>query len=156
MPAFEFGKTGMGRDRFKEIFSTKIYSKQLSHLPYNLRPEQYRWMLVGDHVANFNKKCARNYHPLDSIYVDESMSRWYGIGGNWINSGLPDYIAIDRKTENGCDIQNTADGLSGIMMQMKLVNNSSEEDLHSPEENYGFLHCTKVMLSLLQPWVNKQ
>ena len=31
-----------------------------------------------------------------------------------------------------------------------------KEDLHSPEERYGLLHGTKVMLNILQPWVNKQ
>ena len=84
------------------------------------------------------------------------MSRWYGIGGHWINAGLPQYIAIDRKPENGCEIQNASGVFSGIMMQLKLVNTSSEEDLHYPEEHYGLLHCTKVMLNILQPWVNKQ
>ena len=78
-------------------------------------------MLVDDHVANFNKHRARKYYPSDSIYVDESMSRWYGIGGHWINSSLTQYIAIDRKPENGCDIQNTAEAISGIMMQLKLI-----------------------------------
>ena len=73
-------------------------------------------MLVDDHIANFNKKRASNYHPSDSICADESMYRWYGIGGNWINASLSQYIAIDRNSENGCDIQNSADGVSGIMM----------------------------------------
>ena len=41
-------------------------------------------------------------------------------------------------------------------MQLKLDNNSSEEDLHYPEEHYGLLHGTKVMLNLFQPWVNKK
>ena len=113
-------------------------------------------MLVDDHVSNFNKNRARNYHPSDSIYVDEYMSRWYGIGGHWINSGLPQYIAIDRKPENGCEIQNAADGVSDIMMQLKLVKTSYEKDLHSPEEHYGLLDGTKLMLNLLQPGVNKQ
>ena len=89
-------------------------------------------MIVDDHVANFNKKCARNHHPSDSICVDESMSRWYGIGGHWINSVLPQYIAIDRNLENGCEIQNASDGFSGILMQLKIVINSSEQDLHYP------------------------
>ena len=61
-----------------------------------------------------------NKHPSDSICVDESMYRWYGIRGNWINANLPQYIVIDRKPENGCGIQNTADGVSGIIMQLKL------------------------------------
>ena len=38
------------------------------------------------------------------ICVDESMSRWYGIGGNWIDASLPQNIEIDRKSENSCDI----------------------------------------------------
>jgi hypothetical protein len=51
----------------------------------------------------------------------ESLSKWYGLGGSWINMGLPHYIAIDRKPEDGCDIQNAACGCSGVMMQLKLV-----------------------------------
>ena len=58
----------------------------------------------------------RNYHPSDYICVDESMSRWHGIGGHWINSSLPQHIEIDRNPENGCEIQNAADVVSGIIM----------------------------------------
>ena len=75
---------------------------------------------------------------------------------HWINAGLTQYIAIDRKPENGCEIQNAADGVFGIMMQLKLVKTSSEEDLHYPEEHDGLSHDTKVMLNILQPWLNKQ
>ena len=78
------------------------------------------------------KTVLRNYHPSDSICVDESMYRWYGIGGHYINAGLSQYIAIDRKPENDCEIPNAADGVSGIMMQLKLVKTSSGEDLHYP------------------------
>ena len=34
------------------------------------------------------------------LCVDESMSRWYGQGGNQINHWLPMYVVIDRKPEN--------------------------------------------------------
>ena len=84
------------------------------------------------------------------------MYRWYGIGGHYINAGLPQYIAIDRKPENDCEIPNAADGVSGIMMQLKLVNNSSGEDLHYPEGHDGLLQDLKVMLNIFQPWINKQ
>ena len=82
-------------------------------------------MLVDDYIVNFNKNRARNYHTSDSICADESMPRWYGIEGHWINSGLPQYIVIDRNPENGCEVQNDADGVSGITMQLNLVKNSS-------------------------------
>ena len=61
------------------------------------------------------------------------MSRCYGIGGHWINSGLPHYIAIDRNPQNCGEIQNADGEFSCIMMQLKLANTSSEEDIHSPE-----------------------
>ena len=83
------------------------------------------------------------------------MSRWYGIRGHYINEGLLQYIEIDRNPENVFEIHNDVDGVSGIMMHLKLVKNSSEEDLHSTEEQDGLLHGTKVMLNLLHPWVNK-
>ena len=41
MPVVEFRKTGMGRDRFKEILSAQRYSKQPLSRPSNLIPEQY-------------------------------------------------------------------------------------------------------------------
>ena len=75
----------------------------------------------------------RNYHHSDSTYVDYSMSIWYGIEGHWINTGLPQYIAIDRNPENGCEIQNATDGVSGIIMQLKLVKTYYEENLNSSE-----------------------
>ena len=84
------------------------------------------------------------------------MSRWYVIGGHWINADFPQYISIDRNPENGFDIQNSDDGVSVIMMQLKLVKSSSEEDLLYPEEHYGLLHGTKVIFNLLQPFINKQ
>ena len=83
------------------------------------------------------------------------MSRWYGIRSHCINDGLPQYIAIDRNPENGCEIQNADVGVSGIMIQLKLVKTSSSEYLHSTEEHDGLLNGTKVKLNLLQPWVNK-
>ena len=83
------------------------------------------------------------------------MSRWYRIGGHWINAGLPQYIVIDRNPDNGRETQNASDGVSSIMIQLKLVNNSSGEDLHYPEEHDGLLHGTKLILNIFQQWVNK-
>ena len=36
-------------------------------------------------------------------------------------SWSPSIHSIDRKPENGCEIQNSACGLSGVMLQLKLV-----------------------------------
>ena len=32
------------------------------------------------------------FTPGDTVCVDESMIRWYGLGGSWINMGLPTFV----------------------------------------------------------------
>ena len=113
-------------------------------------------MLVDDHVANFNKNRACNYHPTDSICVYESMSRWYGTGGHWINYSLTQHIAIHRNPENRCHIQNDAEEFSGIMIQLNLFKTFSEEDIHYSKEHDGLVHGTKLIINILYPWVNNQ
>ena len=102
-------------------------------------------MLVDDHVKNFNEHRAKTFYPLDVLCCDESISRWYGIGGNWINAGLPQYISIDRKPEDRCEIQNCCDGRTGIMLRLKLVKISQEEVLNVPIEYDGLNHGTQVL-----------
>ena len=65
--------------------------------------ESFRWKLVDDFVTNFNLHRATMFVPSDSICVDASISRWYGRGGEWINIGLPMYIAIERKPDKDYD-----------------------------------------------------
>ena len=92
--------------------------------------------------------------PSHLLCVDESMVRWYGLGGHWINTGLPNYVAIERKPENGCEIQNCCDGQSGIMMRLRLVKSSvEEENLQEERENNSdsntLLHSTKILFELV-------
>lgn len=91
-------------------------------------------MLVDDHVEKFNRCRANNFVPSHEICCDESMSRWYGMGGDWINRGLPHYVAIDRKPENGCEIQNLADGESGIMIQLAVVKSKRYREQYEDED----------------------
>jgi hypothetical protein len=126
--------------------------------------EQYRWKLVDGFVSEFNEHRASTVSPSERICVDESISRWYGKGGHWINHGLPMYVAIDRKPENGCEIQCASCGASGIMLRLKLVKTAEEEARHvslmdeaesgqiMSEE--GLLHGAKVMRDLVMPWMH--
>jgi Transposase IS4 len=86
------------------------------------------------------------------ITIDESMIRWYGIGGHWINAGLPNYMAIDRKPENGCEIQNACCGRTGIMMALHLVKGPVEEELELDDEAHESLQGCKIMLHLVRTW----
>jgi hypothetical protein len=80
------------------------------------------------------------------------MSRWYGQGGYWINHGLPQYIAIDRKPKFGCEVQNSCCSRSGIMMQLKLVKTMEEPYTHAQPGDNGLLHGTAVLKYLVLPW----
>ena len=65
------------------------------------------------------------------------------------------YIAIERKPDNGCQVQDTACGRSKIMVRLKLAKTSTEEVADSiAEDNQGHLHSREVLLSLILPRAN--
>ena len=67
-------------------------------------------MLVDNIVASFNHHQATPLQPGNTICVDESIVQWKGFSGQWINDPLPMFMAIDWNPENGCEIQNSAEG----------------------------------------------
>jgi hypothetical protein len=109
-PASSFGKTGMPRHCFDSIMSVIHFSRQPPVCPDHMSYEAYRWLLVDGFVTNFNSYRETNLCPSDLICADESISRWYGQGGYWINHGLPQYIVIDQKPGFGCELQNLCCG----------------------------------------------
>ena len=157
IPALSFGITGMSRQRFDDLWQCIRWSKQPRERPSHMSSEKYRWQLVDDFIESFNRHRSTTFLPSDLICVDESISRWYGQGGHWINMGLPMYIAIDRKPEFGCEIQNAACGRSGVMIRLKLVKSSREEatlnEDNEIEGNQNLNHGTKVLKSLVEPWI---
>jgi len=148
-PAAALGKTGMSRTRFDLLWKSIRFSDQPEERPVGVTSEQHRWMLVDDFVSNFNSHRESQVVPSWVLCVDESISRWYGQGGNWINLGLPMYISIDRKPENGCEIQDVACGESGIMMRLRLVKTPAASELL---EHNGIPHGGNVLMSLVNPW----
>jgi hypothetical protein len=81
------------------------------------------------------------------------MPRWYENGGDWINLGIPQYIAIDRKPENGGEIQDASCGKSGIILQLKVVSGAAV-DCENHDSEKEPLHGAKVMYDLVSPWRN--
>ena len=155
-PAPQFGMTGMSKHRFEELFVHTRWSHQPEDRGVDCTSEEeYRWMLVDDFVTNFNEHRQNFFYPSEMICVDESMSRWYGQGGHWINHGLPQYVALDRKPENGCEIQNAACGVSGVMLRLKLVKGANlpgVEDEDFADNSNSLLHGTRVLKHLVSPW----
>ena len=92
-------------------------------------------------VTNFNIHREEYFIPSEWICVDKSISRWYRLGGAWINIGLLMYKSIDQKLENGCEIQNVACSKSGVMIRLLVFKNTKDSDLYphknSEEFSYG-------------------
>ena len=134
VPPANFGRvTGMSRHRFDCLLRYMVWSSQPKERPASMSHEEWRWSLVQDFVDNFNDHREAFYFCSWLICADESISRWYGLGGNWINMGLPHYVAMDRKPEHGCEIQNSCDGISGIMMRLKLVKSAAMEAINAEQ-----------------------
>jgi hypothetical protein len=149
----EFGRTGMPRNRFDHIWSAITFSSQANPKPHTMSWEEHCWQLIDDFVSIFNRHRATYYYPSERICVDESISRWYGLGGSLIDVGLPTYVAMERKLENGCKIQNCCDGRSGIMLQLCVMKSAADEA--DDDSVDGINHGTKILLDLVKPWWNK-
>ena len=153
IPAPSFGLTGMTRKQFEDLWMCIRFSDQPRNRPSDMTSEQYHWRLVDDLIKNFNEHRVQISLPSDEICVNESMSRWYGQGGHWINHGLPMYVEIDRKPENGCEIQSAACGHSGVVIRLKIVKTAEEENASVVMDDDGNNHGTNVLKFLVEAWV---
>jgi len=88
----------------------------------------------------------------DTICVDESILKWYGLGGHGISFGLPMYVVIDRKPDNGCEIQNAASERSSIMLRFHLMTTAADQHANVSAAETQLLHETTVLLRLVGPW----
>jgi len=156
IPAIDLRKTQMTRNRWEEIWYEFQTSRQPLDCPPDMSPEAYRWLLIEDFIANFNKHRKEMFCPGSRIEADESMCRWYGAGDDYINHGLPHYSVIDRKPDNGLELQNIVCVESGIMLYLKLVKSAKEEArndrLKFNEEELAYGKGTRVILELTKQY----
>ena len=106
---------------------------------------------MDDFIEAFNYYRVASYSPSDRIRVDESISRWYGLGGHWKNVGIPKYVAMERKPDNVCEILDPCDGRSKVMVRLNLVKGYVDKELLANEDR-GDLYGTRVMKQLVAPW----
>ena len=68
---------------------------------------------------------------------------------------VPMYVEIGRKLANGCEIKNSCDSRSKVMMQLKLVMSEADEDMYMADIrsdaaqqiwSVHLLHVTKVLI----------
>ena len=88
--------------------------------------------------------------PSETICVDESISRWYGLGRDWIDVGLPHYVCLDRKIESGCELKSACCGASVIVLRLEITKSAEEKSEQSYEASEA--HGTATVLRLVEPW----
>ena len=139
----------IGRTRFRALFSCLAYSTQPDE-DACLSSVEHGWSLINDFVEAFNDHRRRHVTPSERLCVDDSMIRWYGIGGAWIGMGLPHYVSIDRKPEDGCEGQNIACSTTGIILRLEVVSTADDESRRAYEATAN--HGTTVLRRLVKPW----
>ena len=75
------------------------------------------------------------------------------MGFHWINIGRPNYVAIERNLDNGCEIQDACDIRSKVMICLKLVKGYADNKLLASEDPGG-IHGTRVTKKLVAPCRN--
>ena len=63
------------------------------------------------------------------------------------------YVEMDRKPENGSDIQNAEYGRSGILMRIRMVKSAKNEE-DQQYDRYNTPHGKKVLKEIVMPWAN--
>jgi hypothetical protein len=94
LPSYDLRGMGMSRNRFDDIWYAVRWSQQPPNQPDGMSSERYRWMLVDDFIDNINEYRSRTFDPGDHVEADETVIRWYGVGGAFVDAGLPMYLAL--------------------------------------------------------------
>jgi Transposase IS4 len=128
--------TGMRRQRYDFLYHHMRFSsqpKEQGDLVYGT----CSWMLIDNFVKAFKDNRAPQIMVLDRLCVDESFSRWYGMGGSYINIGLPCYISMDQKPDDGCETWSCCNGhtCTGVMLQLKIVKIPAELELQDLQDD---------------------
>lgn len=66
------------------------------------------------------------------------------------------YVAIDRKPENGCEIQNAACGRSKIMLSLSVVTTAEHQRATNDGESDDLPHGTVVLMKLIAAWAGSK
>ena len=117
-PAFDFGgKFGMSKHRYDIIMQYLSFHDPDLDTVENPDP----WRAVRVFIIAFNENRKKNVKPSWVLVVDESTSKWRGLG-DWYTDGMPHITKIPRKPEPvGLELKDMCCGESGIMMFLEIM-----------------------------------
>ncbi|KAL5488537.1 hypothetical protein EMCRGX_G017491 [Ephydatia muelleri] len=115
------------------------------------QPVKDPWWPIRSFILSFNERCVKHVKPGHTIVCDECMSAWKGSDSKYKTNGCPHKTKIVRKPEGvGCELKSAADGMSGILLQLVLMEGSEELN----PKNQAMLSMEKVHHNYLgcAPW----
>ncbi|KUF99681.1 hypothetical protein AM588_10008680 [Phytophthora nicotianae] len=130
---------GMTRHCFEQV----LYCMSFTSDPTAEDP----WKPIRPIVDGFNERRKRVVNPGNILCIDECMSAWKGRESKYCHDGLPHKTKIARKPEGkGTEIKSIADGQSGVLLGLELVEGAvrQREKLYAREYGEG----TSVVLRL--------
>lgn len=68
--------------------------------------------------------------------------------------GCPHYAKLERRPENGMEIQNVACAKSWIMLKLKLVKSAKKSEVENQNVNWN--NGTRFLLELCKPWSDRE
>ncbi|GMF26894.1 unnamed protein product [Phytophthora lilii] len=107
------------------------------------------WMPIRPFLDGFNERRLQVVSPGSVLCVDESMSAWKSREGKYCHDGIPHKTKIVRKPEGlGAELKAIADGDTGIILSLELVEGSTRQRQKPYAAEYG--EGTAVVLRLAE------
>lgn len=80
------------------------------------------------------------------------MSKWCGIGDDWISAGLRHYVTLDRKRQNGAEVLHIACAQSVAILRLQFVKGSTGNGNYAEQnEEEGLPHGGFVLHNIALP-----
>jgi len=107
--------------------------------------ERYRLALINNFTSNVSADQEAHVTTGETICVDASMTKRYGLGLSWSSIGLRMIFAIHHLPENSCEIQNVASGRRGIILRLDIVTTATDQHAIRSTEESHVLHDTATL-----------
>ncbi|KAJ8535180.1 hypothetical protein ON010_g13558 [Phytophthora cinnamomi] len=142
--AAKFGQWfGMTMHCFEEILSCMAFGESIA--------ANDPWVPIRPLLKGHNERRRQVVSPGSVLCVDESISAWKDREGKYCRDGMPHKTKLVRKPEGlGVELKAIADGDTGIILGLELVEGSAQQRQKAYAAEYG--EGTVVVLRLAEPY----
>lgn len=134
----------MTRHRFEQIFAN------ISFLAIYNSAFGDRCNEVEGFVREFNRHSHETVSTGESIFFYESISRWYGLGGDWYTIGLLNYIKLEQKTKKRTWTEDLMLWCTRINFHYRIT--KCVEETKQREYKNEATHGKATILRFVAPW----